>query len=44
MKPKIIETRKYIKFDNEQFRNDLQSMPFDEIKNITADLNETWAT
>ena len=37
MKPKIVETRKYSKFDSEQFRNDLQSMPFDEIKNITAD-------
>ena len=23
MKPKIVETRKYSKFDSEQFRNDL---------------------
>ena len=37
MKPKTVETRKYSKFDSEQFRNDLQSMPFDEIKNFTAD-------
>ena len=43
MKPKIVETRKYSKFDSEQFRNDLQSMPFDEIKNITAEPNEMWA-
>ena len=35
--------KKYGKFDNEQFRNDLQSMPFDEVKNITADPNEMWA-
>ena len=32
MKPKIVETRKYSKLGSEQFRNDLQSMPFDEIK------------
>ena len=43
MKPKIVETRRYGKFDGEQFRNDLQSMPFDEIKNITAEPNEMWA-
>ena len=43
MKPKIVEIRKYSKFDSEQFRNDLQSRPFDEIKNITADPNEMWA-
>ena len=43
MKPKIVETRKYSTFDSEQFRNDLQSMPFDEIKNITAAPNEMWA-
>ena len=43
MKPKIVATRKYSKFDSEQFRNDLQSMPLDEIKNITAEPNEMWA-
>ena len=43
MKPKIVETRKYSKFDSEQFRNDLQSMAFDEIKNIIADPKERWA-
>ena len=43
MKPKIVETRKYSKFDYEQFRNDLQSMHFDEIQNITAEPNEMWA-
>ena len=43
MKPETVETRKYRKFDSEQFRNDLQSTPFDEIKNITADPNEMWA-
>ena len=43
MKPKIVEPRKYSKLDSEQFRNELQSMPFDEIKNITADHNEMWA-
>ena len=43
MKPKIVETRQYSKFDSEQFRNDLQSMPFDEIRNITAEPNEMWA-
>ena len=43
MKLKIVETRKYSKLGSEQFRNDLQSMPFDEIKNITADPNEMCA-
>ena len=42
MKPKIVETRKYSKFDSGQFRNDLQSMPFDKTKNITAEPNEIW--
>ena len=40
MKPKIVETRKYCKLGSEQFSNDLQSMPFNEIKNITTDPNE----
>ena len=39
MKPKIVEIRKYSKFDSEQFRNDQQSIPLDEIKNIRGDLN-----
>ena len=40
--PKIIRVRKYNKFDNEAFRNDLKNMNFDQIKNITDDPNETW--
>ena len=40
---KIVETRKYSKFDSEQFKNDLQSILFYEIKSITADSNEMWA-
>ena len=43
MKPKIVENRKYSKFNSEQCRNGLQSMPFHEIKNITVDPNEMWA-
>ena len=43
MKPKIVETRKYSKLDNEHFRNDLQPLPFDEIKNTTAEPNKMWA-
>ena len=40
--PKIIRVRKYNKFDNEAFRNDLKNMNFDQIKNITDDPNEMW--
>ena len=43
MKPKLVEIRKYRKFDSEKFRNDLQSMPFDEIQNIRGYVNEMWA-
>ena len=35
--PKIIRVRKYNKFDNEAFRNDLENINFDQIKNITDD-------
>ena len=40
---KTVETRKYSKFDSEQFRNDPLSIPFDEIKSITVDPDEMWA-
>ena len=40
--PKIIRVRKYNKFNNEAFRNDLKNMNFDQIKNITDDPNEMW--
>ena len=41
--PKIIRVRKYNKFDNEAFRNDLKNMNFDQIKNITDNPDEMWA-
>ena len=40
--PKIIRVRKYNKFDNETFRNDLKNMNFDQIKSITDDPTEMW--
>ena len=40
--PKIIRVRKYNKFDNEVFQNDLKNMNFDQITNITDDPNEMW--
>ena len=42
--PKIIRVRKYNKFYNEAFRNDLENMNFDQIKNITDDPNEMWGS
>ena len=38
--PRMIRVRKYSKFDNDAFLNDLKYMNFDQIKNITDDPKE----
>ena len=40
--PKIIEVRKFHKFDSESFLKNLASLNLNEIKNITADPNHMW--
>ena len=40
--PKTIKVRKYNKFNNEAFRNDLKNTNFDQIINITNNPNEMW--
>ena len=40
--PKIIKVRKFKKFDNESFLEDLAALNLNEIKNVTTDPNHMW--
>ena len=40
--PKILNVRNYKRFNLSAFRQDMRSVPFDEIKNIARDANEMW--
>ena len=36
--------RNYKKFDAQAFRNDIENLPFDQIKYVSQDANEMWLT
>ena len=40
--PKLLNVRKYKTLNLNAFRQDMSSVPFDEIKNVARDANEMW--
>ena len=40
--PQSLSVRNYKKFDAQAFRNDIENLPFDQIKNVSQDANEMW--
>ena len=38
--PQSLSVRNYKKFDTQAFRNDIENLPFDQIKNVSQDANE----
>ena len=44
LQPKTLTTRKFKNFDQVQFRTEVDSIPFDTIKDASSDVNELWET
>ena len=40
--PQSLSVRNYKTFDAQAFRNDIENLPFDQIKNASQDANEIW--
>ena len=40
--PQSLSVRNYKKFDAQAFRNDIENLRFDQIKNVSQDANEMW--
>ena len=40
--PQSLSVRNYKKFYAQDFRNDIENLPFDQIKNVSQDANEIW--
>ena len=44
LQPKILTTRNFKNFDQEQFRTEVDNIPFDTIRDVSSDVNELWQT